>query len=378
MGSVKRRVPAEGEIRKVTWRAKYTRPDNGKQVSHEFETKRDAAAWLAAQEAKIQDRDWTDPALGRETLGSFWDRYHARAEEIGRPAPSTLSKYRTVMSVHVAPALGHRKWNSITKADVQDLVDATAMKSTWQAEEALKLMRMLGTRAVAANLITRNPGAGVKAPATEGAPIRVLTPQQITGVVEALPDRWRAFVLLDAYSSLRWSELVALKRDDIDLEARTVRVDEALVEVRGKFVWGRPKTMKSRREIDLPEVIIRPMAEHMLRYPPLLNTEDPNHEGLVFFGEKGGPVRRHVFRKIWKTACTEAGVEGVRPGWMRHTGASLGYHVTKDMKATAQRLGHTSVRMVDTVYVELYDEASRAVADGIDAMIKATGKIESG
>lgn len=378
MGSVKKRVPAEGETRKVTWRAKYTRPDNGRQASREFKTKREAVSWLAAQETKIKDRDWTDPALGRETLDSFWDRYHDRAKEIGRPAASTLSKYETVMRVHVAPALGHRKLDSITRADVQDLVDSTTMKSAWQAEEARKLMSMLGNRAEAANLIPRNPAAGVKAPETERTPIRILTPQEIAVVVDALPDRWRAFVLLDAYSSLRWSELVAVKREDIDLEARTVRVDEKLVEVRGAFVWGRPKTKKSARVVDLPEVVIRPIAEHMLRYPPLLDTDDPDHESLIFYGERGGPVRRHVFRKVWQKACAVAGVEGVRPEWLRHSGASLGYHVTKDMKATAQRLGHSSTRMMDTVYVEIYPEASRAVADGIDAMIKAAGEIKSG
>ena len=143
------------------------------------------------------------------------------------------------------------------------------------------------------------------------------------------------------------------------------------MEVRGKFVWGRPKTKKSARRVDLPEVVSRPIAEHMLRYPPLIDTDNPNHEGLLFYGERQGPVRRHVFRPLWQNACAEAGVEGSRPGWMRHTGASLGYHVTKDVVATSRRLGHTSTRMMDTVYVEIYPEASRAVADGIDEMVRA-------
>ena len=45
-------------------------------------------------------------------------------------------------------------------------------------------------------------------------------------MVDKLPDRWRVLALLDAYTSLRWSEVVALKRDDLDLEARTGRADE--------------------------------------------------------------------------------------------------------------------------------------------------------
>ncbi len=84
-----------------------------------------------------------------------------------------------------------------------------------------------------------------------------------------------------------------------------------------------------------------------------------------------GPVRRHVFRKVWDAACTEAGVGHVRLEWLRHTGASLAYAASKDMKLVATRLGHTSTRMMDTVYVQLYAEASREVADAIDVMVEA-------
>jgi hypothetical protein len=44
------------------------------------------------------------------------------------------------------------------------------------------------------------------------------------------------------------------------------------------------------------------------------------------------PVRRHVFRKVWDRACDDAGVDHVRLGWLRHTGASLTYAASKDME----------------------------------------------
>ena len=177
---------------------------------------------------------------------------------------------------------------------------------------------------------------------------------------------------MGAYGSLLWSELVAIKRDDLDPSERTVRVDESLVEVEGRFVWGVPKTTRSNRVVDLPSLVIAPLAEHLLRHPPLVGTDDPHLEGLVFSGERGGPIRRHVFRPIWQDACARAGVEGVRPEWLRHTGASLAYAATKDMKAVASRLGHSSTRMMDMVYVEVYPEASRQVADAIDALVASS------
>jgi integrase len=100
----------------------------------------------------------------------------------------------------------------------------------------------------------------------------------------------------------------------------------------------------------------------------LSGTEEERHEGLIFYGERHGPVRRHVFRSVWNAACLEADVEPTRLEWLRHTGASIGYRATKDMKAVANRLGHTSVRMLDTTYVKVYADAAREVADALDAL----------
>ena len=40
------------------------------------------------------------------------------------------------------------------------------------------------------------------------------------------------------------------------------------------------------------------------------------------------------------------------------------------MKAVAARPGHTSVRMMDTVYVEICSDAARGLADAIDRLVE--------
>ncbi len=250
--------------------------------------------------------------------------------------------------------------------------------SPWQRQEALKLLRMLLYRALDRGAIARNPAARIEVQEVPRSKVRVLKPDELEAIVGAMPDRWGAFVLLGAYASLRWSELVAIRRDDVDLEARTVEVDEKLVEVRGEWMWGEPKTAESARTIHLPQVVVRPLAEHLLGFPPLRDQEDPLLEGLVFYGERGGPVRRHSFRKVWDRACRQAGVEGARPGWLRHSGASVAYAASRDLKAVAERLGHTSVRMVDSVCVRLYEETSRELADAIDTLVERASRVRDG
>jgi integrase len=94
-----------------------------------------------------------------------------------------------------------------------------------------------------------------------------------------------------------------------------------------------------------------------------------DHELLVRI-HAWGPVRRHVFRPVWDRACRAVGLKGIRPEWLRHTGGSLAYAASRDMKAVASRLGHTSTRMMDTIYVEVCSEVSRQLVDAIDDLVR--------
>lgn len=349
--------------------ARYRAPDHSER-SRAFGRKIDAERFAAHQESRRAGGTWTDPRRGRETLGAFYDRWRAEAEARGKPAPSTLAKYRGIWDLYVGPSLGNSALAQITRKDVRDVVESASKRSPWQAHEALKLVRMLLNRAIDDELVGKNPAMRIPAPETDRARVRVLKPWELEAVAANLPERWRAFALLGAYASLRWSELVAVKRNDIDIEERTLRIDEKVVEVRGRFEWGDPKTKDSARSVHLPDVAVKPLAEHLLRFPPLRDAGNPRWEGLVFYGEREGPVRRHVFRPAWDRACRAAGLESIRPEWLRHTGASLAYAASKDMKAVASRLGHTSTRMMDTVYVEVYSEVSRQVADAIDVLVR--------
>ena len=51
---------------------------------------------------------------------------------------------------------------------------------------------------------------------------------QVYALADAVGLRYRALVLLAAFTSLRWAESAALRPADIDLDARTVKVTRQL------------------------------------------------------------------------------------------------------------------------------------------------------
>ena len=64
--------------------------------------------------------------------------------------------------------------------------------------------------------------AGSKALDRKGHAERpVLTDPEVYDLADVIDARYRALVLLGVFASLRWGELAALRRSDIDMEACT-------------------------------------------------------------------------------------------------------------------------------------------------------------
>lgn len=69
----------------------------------------------------------------------------------------------------------------------------------------------------------------------------MLALRQVLALAGAIDGRYHAPILLAVFGSLRWAELAALRRCDIDLEARTVRIFRQLAESPGGgSLSGRP------------------------------------------------------------------------------------------------------------------------------------------
>jgi integrase len=73
------------------------------------------------------------------------------------------------------------------------------------------------------------------------AGVSAVTAAKAYRLLKAVGGRYRALVLLAVFGSLRWGELAALRRCDIDIHARTVRIFRQLSEQRGGgFAFGSP------------------------------------------------------------------------------------------------------------------------------------------
>jgi integrase len=220
------------------------------------------------------------------------------------------------------------------------------------AAKAYRLLRAIFNTALDDGLIRRNPcrikGAGEE----DSAERPVLTVAQVYALADAVGLRYSALILLAAFTSLRWAELVALTPADIDLDARTVRVTRQLNYHEKGCTFGPPKSRAGVRTVPFPELIVPDLREH-LRWVPF-------PVSLVFATSPGTPLSHSNFRqRHWLPALAAVGLEGIHFHDLRHTGNQLTANAGANLRELMARMGHDSERAA-LIYLHSSAERQRA------------------
>jgi integrase len=213
-----------------------------------FTTKAQAERWLTRTAAAILTDDWIDPADGAIPFGEY---AAAWIEERPNLRPATVEVYRYVFGRHLRPALAAISPSDIKDAQVRrwrkSLLDSGASQAT--AAKAYRLLNAIMRTAVDDGLIRRNP-CRIRGAGQDRSPERpILGVTEVFRLADQVGPRYRALVLVAVFGSLRWGELAALRRDDFDLSARTVKIQRSLTELAGGGIafgphlhrpWRRP------------------------------------------------------------------------------------------------------------------------------------------
>ncbi len=196
--------------------------------------------------------------------------------------------------------------------------------------------------------------------------VEPLDTEIVLALADAVPNRYRALVLLAAGSGMRQGECFGLTADRIDFLRRIVHVDRQLVTVSGRAPFlGPPKTPASVRTIPLPTVVVDALAAHLAAYPPL-------EDGFVFVTDAGRPIRRTAFGDTWRAAVKIAGAPaGTGFHELRHYYASLLIRHGESVKVVQARLGHASASETLDTYSHLWPDSDDRTRAAVDAVLSA-------
>ncbi len=352
------------------YQARYRGPDGRlRSAPMTFARRADAVRWLALKEAEIKRGDWIDPDRGSVVFGDYAEQWiQDRVLKV-----RTADLYRALLRNHLLPTFGQVRLADIDEAAIrrwrkERLSAGPVASRPFGPVTVAKAYRLLHAIFVTAcdddRLVRRNPcrieGAGVEhSPEREIASLPV-----VFAVADALPVRYRAMVLLATFAGLRWGELAGLRRENIDLEAREIRIVETTAELdKGGLLPETPKSRAGRRTVAFPAELVPELRWHLERFA------EPGERGLVFVGPKGGPLRRSNFRPIWHAARSKAGAPGLHFHDLRHVGGTLAAATGASMKELMARLGHSSTRAA-LIYQHASRDRDQAIANALGSLMQ--------
>lgn len=366
MASIETRTTKAGEPRYVV-RFRI----NGRTDARPFKTLAAARAEKVRIEAEALDGSVIDPRAGARTLDAYVASWLETRLVKGRPlTPATRIGYTRLYRRNVAPRLGPRQLRTIRPETVRTWhAEVTAAAGADQAAKSYRLLRAVLATAEADELIRQNPcrirGGGQENTA-ERPMVATSLVLELAGVIG---EPYRAMLLLAGFAGLRTGESLGLRRVDVDLLHREVRVDRQAQEIAGSGrVVLAPKSEAGRRTVALPAIVVESLEQHLATFT------DIDAEAPVFTGPEGGPLRRATFSRAWQAAVSAAGAPaGLRPHDLRHHAATLTARMpgitTKELMA---RIGHASPRAA-LIYQHATRERDQAVASYLDEVVGAAG-----
>jgi integrase len=329
-----------------------------------FATKREADAFLAETRVAIDRGSWVDSTAGSITLRAYSQRWLADRVQL---RPRTREQYEGLLRLHVLPELGDASLVDLSPARIRTWYASLLREDTPGASTTAKSYRLLRTilgTALEDGLLSRNPcvikGAGIERPSERP----VATIEQVYALAGAIEPRFRALVLLATFAGLRLGELIALRREHLDLLHASVRVVEQIQELAdGTRHTGPPKSDAGTRTVAIPKALIPELEAHLARYSV------PRPDGLVFPGTRQQPLRRGTLQAAWSRARRAVGVEEMHFHDLRHTGNTLAAAAGASTKELMARMGHASARAA-LIYQHAVRERDVAIAGALSDAIE--------
>ncbi|MEP7739154.1 site-specific integrase [Nocardioides sp. 31GB23] len=289
------------QLRSGRWQARWkkggraftAKTDDGHSLT--FAKRTEARRWLNSHEEAIRSGAWPPAPVIPVDVRTFAD---AAEEWMSRRdlQPRTADHYRSLLRLHLLPTFGHREVADITRADVGDWWHGLTGKDTAR-RHAYTLMRSVLAVEVDHDRITANPcrldkrELRASTPGVEKHETTVLDDRaQLAALVAAMPERHRLLVDLATVCALRFGEVTALRRRDLDLDAGLLHVHVAVARVPGQPPQQKDtKTKAGKRDLPLPSRLVDPLRAHLAEHV------DPGPDALVFPATSGGYLAPSAF-----------------------------------------------------------------------------------
>jgi integrase len=309
-------------------------------------------------------------AARSRTLADWLDEWLTEIKAHDGTRPTTLRRYRQIVTAHLVPVLGKMRLDKLPPSDVQRLF--AARRDTVAPATLVKIhavLRVALADAERLDLVPRNVARAVKGPSLGHEERRSLTVDEARTFLATIEDdRFEAVFVLGLTMGLRRGEVLGLRWEDVDLNGRSLHVRHALQRVEGTLRLVETKTRTSRRGLPMPSMAVRALERHRARQAAerLAAGAAWQDRGLVFTTGIGTPLEPRNVNRRFEQLRRRAGLVWLRLHDLRHGCATFLLANGVDPRTVMEILGHTTIRQTMDRYGHVLPERLRAAADAMD------------
>lgn len=346
---------------------------NGKLKRKTFygETREDVKNKLVAA---LNDQQKGLPVLTeRQTLAQFLDKWLA---DVAQPSvrPKTYRFYSDHIRLHIIPALGKKRLEKLTPADVQHFANDKLKSglSPQSIRHIIATLRSSLSLAVKWQLVYRNVAALITLPRIQKQEMKFFTPEQANAFLDSIKGhRLEALFGMALTLGLRRGELLGLHWSDVDLDGATLRVNYGLQRFDGKLHLMEPKTEKSRRMLPLPSLLVAALRAHRTRQleERLALGSDWQETGLVFISTVGTPLEPRNLNRTFDALLENAKLPKIRLHDLRHSCATMLLAQGIPQRTLMEILGHSQISLTMNTYSHVLPEMTRAAVNVMDSVL---------
>ena len=185
-------------------------------------------------------------------------------------------------------------------------------------------------------------------------------------------DRFAGIWILAATTGMRRSELLGAHRESLDLDAKTLALDETLISVDGRAEQSDGKSEAGERVISLDAFTVAALRKHLA----MLDAERREfgsayaEGGWLFVWPDGTRPHPDTVTDRFNRIVDAAGARRIRLHDVRHTYATLALTSGVEPKIVSDRVGHSNPGVTFQIYTHPSIGADRPAAEMLGQMIR--------
>lgn len=346
-----------------------------------------------AEALRSRDRgELVDPS--KITVGELLDDW--LGSKRGAISDNSIADYRSAITLHLKPAIGHVRVQALTADTVQ------RMYNGWRDAERPLGERLIGrchsvlhqalAQAVKRHTVVANVLDAVEKPKIGRTTVATWTPDQVRTFLATAQARpvlgrggdtgrrepddlhplWHLLVL----EGMRRGEALGLRWKDVDLDTGKASIQQTVAPDKNAHgaavILPRTKTASGTRSVRLTSTTVDALREHRRRQlERRLAAAEWDDNDLIVCTRTGRPVNPNNVSRSFAALVKASGLPPIRVHDLRHTSATLLLRAGEHPKVVSERLGHADVSITLGLYSHVTPDLQDAAAAKLDALMGA-------